>query len=85
MSKTETVEEFLARGGKKVVVPAIVPSFKQRINHTGRQVVVIMDLDEGAHFFSEIKPDKKTKSKKSNKKDFSALPEHLRKLVGDIE
>lgn len=83
MSKTETVEEFLARGGKKVVVPAVVPSFKQRIGHTGKQVVAIMDLDEGAHYFSEIKPDKKTKPKKSSKTDFSALPDFLRKLVGE--
>ncbi len=79
MTKKETIEEFLARGGKKVVVPAVVPNFKQKIGSTSASPITIMDLDEGAHYFSEFKPEKKTKSKK--KTDFSALPEHLRKLA----
>ncbi len=81
MKRTETVEEFLARGGSKVVVPSVIPSFKQRIGSTAKQSQSIMDLDEGAHYFSEFKVDKK-KVKKSKKADFSALPEHLRKLAG---
>jgi len=73
----ETIEQYLARGGKVEKLEAIKPDFKQKISYMTKQVS-LMDLDEGAHFFSEFKP-KKTKSKK--KLDVSALPDFLKTMV----
>jgi hypothetical protein len=81
VTKTETIEEFLARGGQKVVLPTVAPSFKQKVMSVS-STNSIMSLDEGAHYFSEFKVDKKTLKKKKKMSDFSALPAHLRLLVG---
>lgn len=73
----ETIEQYLARGGKIERIETVKPDFKQKVALSTKQVS-IMDLDEGAHFFSEFKP-KKTKSKK--KLDVSALPDFLKMMV----
>jgi hypothetical protein len=72
----ETVEQYLARGGKIQRIPAVEQDFSQKISLNPNSVTRIMDLDEGAHFFSEIRIKKKKK-----KLDTSALPESLRKLA----
>lgn len=72
----ETIEQYLARGGKVERLEPVVPDFKQKITQTSKQVS-IMDLDEGAHFFSEFKPRKKPK-KTIN---VSALPDFLKMMV----
>ena len=73
----ETIEQYLARGGKVERLDPVVPDFKQKISQSAKQVS-IMDLDEGAHFFSEFKPRKK-KAKKTL--DVSALPHFLKMMV----
>ena len=79
--KRETPEDFIARGGLVQKLEAIKPNFSQRMSLNPKFQNTLMDLDEGAHFFSEIKVKKPKKSKKKEL-DVSALPEHLRKLVG---
>ena len=78
--KTETVAEYLARGGQVEVLKAIKPEFKQSVTMSPKSTMTIMDLDEGAHFFSEIKPSKPRK-KKAKALNVSALPESLLKFV----
>jgi hypothetical protein len=79
--KQESVEEYLARGGLVQRAEAVRPSFNQRINLNPKFHQTLMDLDEGAHYFSEIK-EKKAKKTKKKELDVSALPKSLRKLVG---
>lgn len=81
--KVETVEEFLARGGQITVVPATPVEVDSTIRPTTAQgVQQLMSLDEGAHFFSEIKPKRKRKKKDSLKGvDVDKLPENIRKML----
>lgn len=77
--KTETIEQYLARGGKvEKLDPVATPLVRQttQVKSSGG----ILDLDEGAHFFSEFKP-KAIKRKVKNQEKFSALPDYLRDLI----
>jgi hypothetical protein len=83
--KTETVAEFVARGGKIQVFPEAERSVTAPVVRptTPAATANLMSLDEGAHFFAEIKPKKKRKVKdlfKDIKVEF--LPEDIRKLLG---
>jgi hypothetical protein len=86
-NKRETVEEFLARGGKINVVPAagLQPENKPTVTSTAYHPPQIMDLNEGALYFAEPNRTKKTTkvSKVKPKKvvDESLLPERLRKYL----
>jgi hypothetical protein len=91
----ETVEEYLARGGNKIVVPSAVIANSQKIGISPSNTTTIIDLDEGAQFYSDFKIKTELPKKiKSNKamdkkdKDFSNLPSFLRDLIkqeiGDI-
>jgi hypothetical protein len=77
----ETVEQFLARGGQIQRLASIKPDLKQRIQLNPKSSQGLMDLDEGAHFFSEFKVPKNKKPNKKTTLDVSALPEHLRKFA----
>ncbi len=75
----ETIEEFLARGGKVTVVP---PKEREEQNHVlspnGNGIPNLLTLEEGDLFFGEVKV-RKPKEEVKPKIDFNALPEALRK------
>ena len=80
----ESVQEFLARGGKIQFVPNSQTDKVQTVHSTTSGPVQIISLEEAAVFYSE--PDKKLKSKKkksTSRLDISALPLHLRKKFID--
>ncbi len=75
-SKTETIEEFLARGGKITKVEYKQPELKEHITRqTSGGPATILSLGEAELFYGEAKA-KKAITK--NKVDMSALPEALR-------
>jgi hypothetical protein len=83
-NKIETIEEFLTRGGEIKRYPMVRPEEKTETikssTHAGQN---LMSLDEGAHFFSEIKEKKiKTKSIEELHIDMSLIPEALKKKLG---
>ena len=69
----ETIEQFLARGGKKEVLPYISPDTLKKQEIPLGVVKSILDLSEGELYFSS---DKK-KDKKPIKVDNSKLPPGL--------
>lgn len=89
MKRTETVAEFLARGGKILSVPANVSAVKQdsiKSNSNNSGVAVIMSLEEADLFYGEHKARKAKKKVSASTKsaiDISALPEELRKKYID--
>lgn len=81
--RVETIEEFLARGGVIKKYPAVPYETDHVIKSTTSQDTQnLMSLDEGAHFFSEMKP-KRVRKKKDPLKgvDVDQLPENIRKLL----
>lgn len=92
--KKETVEEFLARGGKITVVP-IGASAKdpqptqpaQTIHSSKSGPATIMSYGEADLFYGEGKPKKARKKKAQASIDINALPEAIRnkycKGIGD--
>lgn len=86
--KTETLEEFFARGGKIEVLPPQIPKYQDTIpvNSTGYEFG-IMDLEEGSLYgtkASSLKnknnPEREVKSNKHGV-DLSKLPDHLKKYL----
>lgn len=79
--KVETVEEFLARGGKITVIPPVPHETDNKVHPTTSAAAPMMSLDEGAHFFSEVKKRQHEKKKDLLKEvDVSKLPADIRKL-----
>jgi len=77
MKKSETIEEFLARGGKIEKIPYVEPENKTepvRTNPTGG-LPSIMSLSDGAHFFGETRKKKPTKDDFVNKVKKTSLPQ----------
>jgi hypothetical protein len=77
--KNETIEEFIARGGKVNVVPAqerVVPA--HTITPLGGGPAHLMTLGEGNLYYGEIKPRKMKKAKPISPIDINALPKALR-------
>lgn len=82
MSKRETVEEFLARGGQVTKCPAQErPDEESRTNPTTTASSTMMTLAEGALFYSESKAKKERKKKAEKEINLDALPPHLRKYI----
>lgn len=83
MNKTETVAEFLARGGviQKVAAqaPTVKPEGIKSSNNNG--VATIISLEEADLYHGEAKARKAKKT--VSKIDISALPEALRKKYVD--
>lgn len=78
---TETLSEYLARGGKITIVPTKVVNKLQTVHSTIGGPVSIISLDDASIIFGE--PDKKTKTPKKAKSsgptiDINMLPAHLR-------
>jgi hypothetical protein len=84
--KTETIAEFLARGGKITKVAEDPPAVKaESIKSTSSGgPAVIMSMGEADLYYGEHKP-RKAKAKAKSTMDLSALPPELRKkYVDDI-
>jgi hypothetical protein len=83
MKKTESVAEFLARGGKITVVPANQTPIKiySIKSTTNGGPVTIMSMGEADLYYGEFKARKAKKS--TSTIDLSALPEALRKKYVD--
>lgn len=83
MNKTETVAEFLARGGviQKIATqaPTAKPESIKSSNNNG--VAIIVSMEEADLYHGEAKARKAKKA--INKIDLSALPEALRKKYVD--
>jgi hypothetical protein len=84
MSKTETVAEFLARGGEITKLPAKEPQVKPEAVKSTKNggPAVIMSMGEADLYYGEAKK-KKEKKKKKETIDINALPEELRKKYID--
>ena len=83
MKKTETIAEFLARGGKINIIPADQPTLKidSIKSNTNGGPAVIMTMDDADLYYGEFKARKPKKV--ANTIDLSALPEALRKKYVD--
>ncbi len=84
MKKTETVAEFLARGGSIKLIPANPPTVKNdsiKSTTSGGGAVTIMSMDEADLYYGEFKARKPKKA--TSTIDLSALPEALRKKYVD--
>lgn len=78
--KAETVEEYLARGGKITRYPSVVEAESvNTINPMGTSVANLLTLAEADLMYGEARSHKKKKIKVKPKIDFSVLPEALRK------
>jgi hypothetical protein len=79
--KTESVEEFLARGGKINRLPPVENVFQEILKTNSSGPASIMSLAEADLFFGESKVNRSTKQKTStttSRIDLSSLPEALR-------
>lgn len=75
MTKKETVEEFLARGGKVTIVPPVAPSEDTHIMPTKTQVDFdIVSLGDAEYMFGESRTKKvKTIKKRVSDEDFKSM------------
>lgn len=85
MSKRESVEEFLARGGKitKVATQPVPEDDGHKVTPSSPGGG-LMTLADGSLFYSEIKEKKEKKKKDVPMINFAALPPHLLKYVKNI-
>ena len=84
MKKTESISDFLARGGKITVVQTQPTTFKPestKSSNTGGPAT-ILTMGEADLFYGEYRPKKATKKVRKSI-DISALPEELRKKYID--
>src|ERR1035437_2863742 len=82
MKKTETIAEFLARGGAIKIVPAVQPTIKiESIKSATGGPATIISMEESDLYHGEFKARKPKKA--TSTIDLSALPEALRKKYVD--
>ena len=83
MKKTETIAEFLARGGSIQIIPPNQPTIKADSikSTTNAGPANLMSMDEADLYFGEHKAKKPRKA--TSTIDLSALPEALRKKYVD--
>lgn len=79
--KKETIEEFLARGGKIITHPRdeAVRDQLPTVNSTTMGPANILTYGEADLYYGEVRPRRAKKPKKTSKPvDFSILPEAIR-------
>ena len=81
MSKRESVEEFLKRGGVITKLAPVVEEEKEQTMMSKSGVSSMMSLSEGSIYYAEQKAKKASKKKVVITVDFSSLPAHLMKFV----
>ena len=83
--KTETLEEFLARGGKPVIIPPEpVETTNEVVKSSTKGIPHLMDITEGEHYFAEVRKKIKPPVTKSEFLDMvknSSLPEDIIKSL----
>jgi hypothetical protein len=95
LSMKETLEQFIARGGVIVKLDAVEPSSdgKVSVNSTNNSIN-ILGLNEGALYFADKAPSRKTSAKvklskpkktRAPKLNLSLLPPHIAALVTGAE
>lgn len=88
ITKVETIEEFIARGGKPVILPPQEIENNQQIRLLNVGLPTLMSLDEGEHFFGETRKKKKKEVTKEEFKDKiknSGLPDSvIQSLLGGL-
>lgn len=90
--KTESMEEYLSRGGKVTKLAYVEPKTQPIPVKPISSSPHVMDLQEGAHYYSEMgdaKPKRKPRKKKLKsdpiKLDKSLLPKGLLESIGEYE
>lgn len=80
--KKETLQEFLARGGKVKVIPAVLPEeTKSPVRSTiAKPVATILTLEEADQLYGSKKTDQKRKRKSTDSKSSKKM-EELRKSI----
>jgi hypothetical protein len=83
-NKVETVDEFLARGGKITRVPTAAPSYKSELTKSTKTggPATIVSMGE-ADLYHGVSKKSKVKKRAAHAIDISALPEELRKKYID--
>jgi hypothetical protein len=80
--KTETIEEYLARGGKITKVPAAEPKKQIEVvkKTTAGEPAIILTLEDASLYYGEQESGRKPKKPKSSGPtiDISKLPPELR-------
>jgi hypothetical protein len=76
--KTETLNEFLARGGVVKTFPAGEPPKDPTVRSTTVGPAVILSLEDGELFYGEKRAKKPSKVSKSPKVVFDDLPDALK-------
>lgn len=78
--KKESIEEFLARGGKITKCePAKDQSKEEVIKSTLPKTIDILSYDDADLFYGKV-PERKKPLKKKPDMDLSALPDHLKSI-----
>lgn len=73
--KSETLDEFIARGGKIEKIPSVEPETKDIIRKTTTGPATIHTLSEGELLFAEKSKRKKKKKKTVSDEEFAKLME----------
>ena len=88
MCKEESIQEFMARGGKITKIP---PKEKEENKHIVRPSIAgppkLFSIGEAENMFGEIKKIKKKKKKKAvdlGKVDESVIPSSLQHILKDL-
>jgi hypothetical protein len=82
----ETIEEFLARGGKIDKVDLTGEPKQKTIGSVTKKTTTIMTLAEGELYFAEKgKRNKKVKEPDYSGINFDLIPPHLRSLLAPAE
>jgi hypothetical protein len=79
ITKEETLEEFLARGGVIQKIPMYEYKTDNMVKATTVYIPHLLDLSEGAMYYSEFK--QVTKDRIKNTIDLSRLPKELAALL----
>lgn len=72
--KTETVKEFIARGGQITVIPPVKPEeAKIVVSHNNHISYDLMSLGEGEFMFGESRAKTKPMKKRINDEEFTKI------------
>ena len=85
IKKTETIQEFLARGGKITLCPEGIKDTREKVNVKSTTVgpAILMTLEEADHYYGEKrKSNKPIKEQNKPNLNLDCLPEEFRKKLG---
>jgi len=80
--KNESLDEFIARGGKITKLEPVKDEEKPTVNvkSTVSKPPNLMSLEDGEFYYGETEKTEKRAEKKRSKINMDILPEHIRKL-----